>query len=341
MCTIMTLSYEAFSDEMMAQIKSDAGRNSDGYALLLYGKHDSETIIRSMNIAVIEAALRDTEWTRMFLHCRFATQGTEELDNTHGWSVGGIYYMHNGAIRHPKARDLAVDSMMIGKWLNGGISVALKELRYETYANVFLIDTKNHQFHVHRSATGSLFTDGHGNYSTARVGTISQVVSDNSCSMVGIPVTPRPVQTYDTTWRYASQTKSQTTQYSRAVQPADSEWDDEYESSYYGMSAGGGNGGNTHGSHDRRDHNRPWANRNDGEYGRYGLNDGGFGTANKETPKETCATAAIVTPTQAEVAEITAPVVKETAIVKAAIAASVVERRGHNGGKQYVNRRGR
>lgn len=180
MCAIFTVDHATFSDGIMKQIKDDAVRNPDGFSLLLYDRQKHATVIRTMDIAVIEAVLRNSEWTRMFLHLRKATKGTVHVRNTHGWETRGIYYMQNGRIDKEKAKALDVDTMMIGEWLRTGITHALKNLFAESYANVFLIDTVQHYYVMHRSSVGSLHTDGKGNYSTSSVEGINIVVAEYS-----------------------------------------------------------------------------------------------------------------------------------------------------------------
>lgn len=173
MCAIFTFSYAAFTDAVMAQIKEDAKRNCDGNALLLYNKHGHTTILRTMDLGLVETTLKNYDWSRMFLHMRKATKGTVDLRNTHGWETKGVYYMHNGRIDAEIAKNFPVDTMAIGEWLKQGPMRAMKELFSETYANVMLIDTTMNLYLVHRSFTGTLFTDGKGNYSTSRINDVT------------------------------------------------------------------------------------------------------------------------------------------------------------------------
>jgi hypothetical protein len=85
--------------------------------------------------------------------------------------------MHNGVLRAAEAQRCDVDSQAIGLWLRqGGMDFALKKLRGETFANVFLVDLNSNFFLVHRSVTGTLYTDGRGNYSTNPVGDVALTV---------------------------------------------------------------------------------------------------------------------------------------------------------------------
>jgi predicted glutamine amidotransferase len=118
------------------------------------------------------AVLDNTRWDRMFLHCRFATQGDPTLDNTHGWANNGVFFMHNGVLMNPEAYRYNVDSQLIGGWLFDGVDHTLEQLQKESYANVFLIDTNSGYYCVSRSEVGTLFTDWQGNYSSNPVGRI-------------------------------------------------------------------------------------------------------------------------------------------------------------------------
>ena len=167
MCTLLTVSAGLWSRALENHIRRDAENNPHGFSLLLLSEYGAETILRSMDINVILSTLRNSEWTRMFLHSRYATQGSVRLDNTHGWSEDGVFYMHNGCLTSKDSWSYEVDSQAIGEWIKyGGIDRALAELRSEMFANVFMIDVNDEYFVVSKSASGSLYTDGQGNYAT-------------------------------------------------------------------------------------------------------------------------------------------------------------------------------
>lgn len=173
MCTLLTLSAEKWSREAEARIKQDAEWNPDGFSLLLVTPDGAHSQLRAMDIETILLLLRNVEWSRFFLHSRYATQGEVRLDTTHGWAEEGVFYQHNGCLSSPDARAYEVDSQAIGAWLfEGGVEFALGRLRDEKFANVFLIDVVAGFYAVSRSVAGSLFTDGDGNYSTHPVGDV-------------------------------------------------------------------------------------------------------------------------------------------------------------------------
>jgi hypothetical protein len=194
MCTVLTVSSDFYGRGMFNRITSDAIMNADGFALLLIDAFGASTMIRTLDFRVVTMMLEQSHWERMFLHCRYATQGEAVLDNTHGWSVDGVFYMHNGVLEDPETRYFAVDSQLIGHWLYGGVEKTIEKLQKEPYANVFLIDTKENYYVVHRSKGGTLFTDWKGNYSTNKMGPIRHPVplySQNSYFLeVSEPLVP-------------------------------------------------------------------------------------------------------------------------------------------------------
>jgi hypothetical protein len=177
MCTLLTIGAEQWSRAMENHIKDDAFHNPHGFALLLLNKHGARTILRSMDIEPILALLRNSDWERMFLHSRWATQGSVRLDNTHGWSDDGVFYMHNGCLMSKDGDSYPVDSQAIGEWIrHGGVDRALQNLQMEMFANVFMVDLDGGYYAVNRSMHGTLFTDGMGNYATNPIGSISMDV---------------------------------------------------------------------------------------------------------------------------------------------------------------------
>jgi hypothetical protein len=171
MCTLLTLSreiYERMPGAVNQRIISDAKSNRDGYSLVLVSKGRENSIVRTMSPDLVLSLLAVLDWDRFFLHSRMATQGAVDVVNTHGWaSRNGVLFMHNGCLRNKNAAKYPVDSQLIGRWLDeGGLKVALRELKEETFANVFFIDTMNKTYVVARSQGGTLYTDAKGNYST-------------------------------------------------------------------------------------------------------------------------------------------------------------------------------
>lgn len=178
MCTIMTVTPELYGSKLWRRIFTDAAQNADGFSLILIDWQGASTIIRTMDIKNVTQLLERADWDRMFLHCRFATQGEAVLKNTHGWSADGVYYMHNGMISDPASMHYNVDSQVIGAWLRQGVPHAMEKLLTEKYANVFLIDTNENYYTVSRSQVGTLYTDWRGNYSTNKMGPIRHRVPD-------------------------------------------------------------------------------------------------------------------------------------------------------------------
>lgn len=172
MCTLLTIDKESYGPKVEKRIRIDADRNSDGFSLVLISRMGCRINLRTLDIEPVLTLLRSTDWTRMFLHSRAATQGEVRVENTHGWDSQGVIYMHNGRIEAREANLYPVDSQAIGEWLESGVDDALEFLRRQNYANVFLIDNNNHLYYVNSSRYGMLYTDNRGNYSTNRVGKI-------------------------------------------------------------------------------------------------------------------------------------------------------------------------
>lgn len=192
MCTLLTVSSEFFSRALEQRILDDAQHNPDGFSLLLTAEEGTHTLIRTMDVSLVLSVLRSASWDRMFLHSRFATQGSVGLENTHGWENDGVFYFHNGCLSAPESIGLPVDSQAIGLWLNeGGIEHAMERLALEPFANVFMVDTQTGFYTICRSTSGSLHTDGQGNFSTAAFGTIAMPVAPGAqefqfCEVYGI-----------------------------------------------------------------------------------------------------------------------------------------------------------
>jgi hypothetical protein len=174
MCTLLTVdatTWETHRKALIRRIARDFQQNGDGLSLLLTSQGEPTLQLRCFTPALLLGVLRQAAWDRMYLHQRFATQGAKALASAHGWATEeGTFVMHNGCLRHPDALGHEVDSQAILQWLNeGGDRATLEHLRSEPFANVFLIDTLNGDYTVHRSSTGSLVTDDRGNYSTYEI----------------------------------------------------------------------------------------------------------------------------------------------------------------------------
>lgn len=179
MCTIMTVSSTEYTREVITQIQDDAMGNPHGFALVLTSEGKATAVLRAMEISAILDALDYQKWDRMFLHCRWATQGSVGLTNTHGWDFGEFIVMHNGVLFGKDAQRYTVDSMAIGKWLmDGGVEHTLNMLKDQPFANVFILDTESGMYIVNHSRAGSLYTDYEGNYSTNKVGLIQHQVPE-------------------------------------------------------------------------------------------------------------------------------------------------------------------
>ena len=158
---------------------TDFQHNPHGLSILLTQGGVAVAQFRAFSPAIALGIMAAMNWDRVYVHQRWSTGGSVVLENTHGWnSQHGVFVMHNGIIRSPDSFDHEVDSQAIVQWLNeGDVAYALEKLRSETFANVFMIDTRDSTYYVHRSTGGSLFTDGAGNFSTQPVCDVSRDVA--------------------------------------------------------------------------------------------------------------------------------------------------------------------
>ena len=196
MCTIITADSSVEKQQVIERMLSDSLRNDDGFALALY-VNGSYTVLKTMDIETIINMVLISDYDRLWFHSRFATRGLVTVAHTHGFrSKHGHIVMHNGTIRRQRSGELLlpqyepeVDSVTIADWLNEGNETrymaeinTLDSLQAEPYSNVFLINTIDGYYHVHRNTHGTLYTDGNGNYSTNAFGDIIQPVSKGTQS---------------------------------------------------------------------------------------------------------------------------------------------------------------
>lgn len=179
MCTVITVDQSINKQSVIERIISDSMSNSDGFAMLMIQLDGTPLFIQSMNTDPIIGLIEIMDYKRIFIHTRYATQGIAALHNTHGWNHNGTYVFHNGSIRSKISERFSVDSEAIRYWLEFyGIDETIDKLHDEPFANVFLVNTVDGNYIVHRSMTGSLFTDGNGNYSTHAFDAITTPVAE-------------------------------------------------------------------------------------------------------------------------------------------------------------------
>lgn len=166
MCTIITTN--TIDNALFDQIRHDAKYNPHGLAAVTYdGKeyqviktHDPESLIHSLQFKTFQ---------RVWVHTRNATTWARGITATHAFIQDEYIVMHNGVLSSPRAKVHPVDSMLLCDILKlsdpANVQDVLNSMG-ETWANVFIIDTKLDKYHVIRQVTGSLHTDGKGNYST-------------------------------------------------------------------------------------------------------------------------------------------------------------------------------
>lgn len=187
MCTIMTIDSLFYSNNrtlVRDRIKSDARMNGDGWSLLCIDPDQPELNVQvnSLRLKIVLATI-DTffdeagDEARMFLHARYATTSSVGIGYCHGFSdFNGRIIMHNGVIANP--HNYAIDSYrLIGLPQKDDEILGFFEANKDQYANVFVIDTDMLSYTVVRLTVGSLYHDGHGNYSTNSIGGLNKPVN--------------------------------------------------------------------------------------------------------------------------------------------------------------------
>ena len=207
MCSILTVSkqfWDTSSIEVIDRIERDSLVNSDGFALLALDSCLEHLNVRlqSMNIQVILTVMQDffnqcSEYGRVFLHSRMATTGYVGIAYNHGFdNFRGKVIMHNGILSH--GRNYTVDSFALVQAPLDTAETLMEYLidRNENYANIFVVDTELYTYSMVRSLTGSLYTDGEGNYSTNQLADICQPVDVLSYEDHDMPLPPKAQVSY-------------------------------------------------------------------------------------------------------------------------------------------------
>jgi len=193
MCTILTVNSKFDKQLVVDRITTDGYNNPDGFSLMVQKGRDF-SMTRSTSLDLITDLVWYSNWDRIWLHSRFATQGSVSLENTHGWNHDSTYVMHNGCLSDADTAKFPVDSQLIVDWVRlGGVPLALAKLKFETFANVFLIDSDTGEYTVHRTGGGSLYMDGIGNYSTQPFGDITKIVPNSTVIYEYCPMPPKPI----------------------------------------------------------------------------------------------------------------------------------------------------
>lgn len=215
MCTILTVSrefYLANRESVIKRVKSDFRGNNHGTSLLMIGADgDDSLLLRTMGVAdaltLLDLKFLSGVADRAWIHLRFATTGYQGLNGCHGFAANDYTVFHNGILSRPESATFNVDSELIAAdVVQGGKDHAIAALQAsEQYANVFLVNNKTGTYTVVRQSTGSLYTDGQGNYSSNPVGTICQTVPpatvvEYATPLVVPPVVVRLTSAYNGSW---------------------------------------------------------------------------------------------------------------------------------------------
>jgi len=208
MCQLFCIKRDTFIDntaEVTAHLLDGAIGNSHGSAALFINRDGEHSLLRTMSFQIIlDLMTLNDDWDQVIIHQRFTTQGEATLANTHMWQVGDFFYIHNGILMDDETSNHAVDSQLIGEYLqNGQVWDAIAYCQSEHYANVLIINPTEDTMWMTRSETNSLFTDGDGQFSTRKLdGIIDIPVRRNSVEQITLgcqPFKDRTFKTYNTT----------------------------------------------------------------------------------------------------------------------------------------------
>lgn len=184
MCTLLTVDRTKYlSNETVIRnlINQNHRGNFHGWSLYLSSSIPSECRLFSGMDCPDDFTLDnlpELEWDRLFLHQRYATSSNINIANNHHFSGGNYIIMHNGVLSLPQNHThYSVDSKYLADKMERmygknplKIQYFLENLAKKEYANIMMIETQEQtegSYIIVRSARGSLFTDGNGNYSTA------------------------------------------------------------------------------------------------------------------------------------------------------------------------------
>lgn len=187
MCTILTFDGKFFDEnreELLGQLEHDFMFNRHGSTMIGVDPvgGDSELLSKNSSLAKeVTDFLDRVPMGRVFLHYRYATTARVGLAHNHVIpSFDGQFYLHNGVISN-KFR-YTVDSFNLVHLSRRSEELLLDLTEQgETFANVFIVDPEE-GYGVVRLKTGTLFTDGQGNYSTHCIGSICLPVPEFSAS---------------------------------------------------------------------------------------------------------------------------------------------------------------
>jgi hypothetical protein len=169
--TFDNATFQANQEAILSRIKQDGSANDDGWNLIIAGKKESDVVfLQVLKLDMVMALLSaTTNMVRFWLHARRSTTTVRGISGCHGFrSYTGWFVQHNGVLNSGRAKSLPVDSMVISELLEYMTPNHVAEwlLAKESYANVFMINPTDGQYHVVRCSSGTLHTDNKGNFSS-------------------------------------------------------------------------------------------------------------------------------------------------------------------------------
>lgn len=181
MCTILTT--DNVNSEFIQRLTQDHAANPHGISLVTVDENYNYQILKTHDLNSAVLILTSQPFKRVWCHTRNATTWARGVTATHAFIQGDYIVMHNGILSSAGAKNHPVDSMLLCDLLRVTSPDKIQSLLTslgETFANVFIIDTKNDRYHVIRQSSGSLHTDNGGNYSTHPFSSLTVPVPENS-----------------------------------------------------------------------------------------------------------------------------------------------------------------
>lgn len=119
MCLILEIGPDA---EVLSQEECDDvwAKNPDGGCVI--DTTTGEVIYRGLDRDAMTASVVGQK--RVLAHWRHATSGPVDLEQTHGWRVGGGYLMHNGVCSHWATKTRSDTGAIVDALLAAGVDAA-------------------------------------------------------------------------------------------------------------------------------------------------------------------------------------------------------------------------
>lgn len=193
MCTIITSN--KLTKAIERQILEDNNYNPHGISLLLLDEDYTMLDLNCFDVLLVIQILRSKKYfQRFWLHQRYATTCNTETIDCHNYRTqAGYYIQHNGILHDEDSSMFRVDSQLIGYNIDRDMELGFdiedtlhNFLIAESYLNAFIVAADGSHFYTLRSQSGTLYTDGKGNYSSNIVSGIRYPVTHKTMKKTNI-----------------------------------------------------------------------------------------------------------------------------------------------------------